>query len=136
MELKLVRQPKENCTLGQLFLNGVEFAKVLEDIDRKLEVAGSEAKIKHVTCIPRGKYEIVINFSNRFQKYMPLLLNVPYFEGVRIHAGNQTVDSSGCLLVGSDFNGDSVINSRVTFAKLMTELKKAEKKEKITIEII
>ena len=135
MELTLKRTPQINCTLGQLFYNGQEFCKTIEDVDRKIEEAGCPAKIPSITAIPRGRYEVIINFSNRFQKYMPLLLNVPCFEGIRIHSGNKAVDSEGCILVGSDFSGDSVINSRVTFTKFMTLLKSVEKKEKIWITI-
>jgi hypothetical protein len=133
MELTLIRTPKTNCTLGQLFYNGQEFCKTIEDIDRKLEVVGCHAKIPYLTAIPRGRYEVIISFSDRFKKYMPLLLNVPCFDGIRIHSGNRTEDTEGCLIVGSDFSGDSVINSRVTFTKLMTMLKSYEKKEKIWI---
>jgi len=136
MELKLIRHPRLNDTQGQIFINGVEYCKTLEDIDRKLETAGCPAKIPKLTCIPRGKYEVIINFSDRFKKYMPLLLNVKCFEGVRIHNGSYTENTDGCILVGSEFIGDVLTGSKITFTKLMTELKKVEKKEKITIEIL
>ena len=67
---------------------------------------------------------------------MPLLLNVKCFEGVRIHNGSYTENTDGCILVGSEFIGDVLTGSKITFTKLMTELKKVEKKEKITIEIL
>ncbi len=136
MELELKRQPRINDTRGQLFINGEFFCWTLEDIDRKLEVAGCPAKIPKITCIPKGKYEVIINYSERFKKYMPLLLNVKCFEGVRIHNGSYTENTDGCLLVGKQFVGDVLSGSKTTFAKLMAELKKVEKKEKITIEIV
>ena len=90
----------------------------------------------HKTAIPSGKYEVVISWSDRFKMYMPLLLNVPYFEGIRIHSGNTAADTSGCILVGVFYNDETIIDSRNTFKSLMTELKKVEKKEKIFINII
>jgi len=94
-----------------------------------------DVKIKAITAIPYGKYEVIINFSNRFQKYMPLLLNVPNYEGVRIHAGNTKHDTEGCILVGSSKSLNFIGGSRVTFASLFTRMKKLEKKEKIFINI-
>lgn len=93
MELELKRQPRINDTRGQLFINGEFFCWTLEDIDRKLEVAGCPAKIPKITCIPKGKYEVIINYSERFKKYMPLLLSVPCFEGVRLHNGSYKMSS-------------------------------------------
>jgi hypothetical protein len=94
-----------------------------------------DVKIKAITAIPYGKYEVIINFSNRFQKYMPLLLNVPNYEGVRIHPGNTKNDTEGCILVGNSKSLNFIGGSRVTFASLFTRMKKIEKKEKIFINI-
>jgi hypothetical protein len=68
---------------------------------------------------------------------MPLLLNVPNYEGVRIHPGNTSEDTEGCILVGTKSlctNGEYTIqNSRVAWEALMVKLTAASKKEKITI---
>lgn len=70
-----------NSTIGDLYIDGQYFSHTLEDTIREVKVAG-------VTAIPYGRYEVIINFSNRFQRPMPLLLNVPGFLGVRIHGGS------------------------------------------------
>ena len=112
-------------TIGTLYVNGCEECIVLEDVDRMLEIADN-MKINGESCIPRGNYEVIINFSNRFKKEMPLLLNVPRFEGVRIHAGNYTGDTEGCLLLGSSYirkdDKPMILNSRATYDKFFAKL--------------
>lgn len=129
MELKVIRETlTEDSTIGKMYINGKYHCFTLEDKVR-------DEKIKNVTAIPKGRYEVIINFSNRFQQQMPLLLNVPNFEGVRIHWGNYSKDTEGCILVGSTKAVNMVGNSRTQYSKLMTELKKATKGEKIFITI-
>lgn len=129
MQLKLHRKIfTDDSTIGELFIDDVFFCYTLEDKVRPV-------KIKNITAIPNGTYDVIINFSNRFQKYMPLLLNVPNYEGIRIHSGNKSADTEGCILVGGTKTTDFIGNSRVTFSKLMTKLKAVEKKEKIKITI-
>jgi hypothetical protein len=117
MELKLERDElREDCTLGKLFVDNVFFCYVVEDKVRP-------EKIKAVTAIPYGRYKVIVNMSNRFKKLMPLLIDVPFFEGVRIHAGNTAKDTEGCLIVGMARTENGVGLSRVAFTKLMEKLK-------------
>jgi hypothetical protein len=130
MELKLIRETySKDSTIGKLYINGVSHCFTLEDMVRP-------KKIKSITAIPSGKYEVVITYSNRFKVQMPLLLNVPNFEGVRIHSGNYSKDTDGCILVGSTKAVDFIGNSKAQYAKLLSILKKAISKEKIYIEIV
>jgi hypothetical protein len=134
MELQLKRKEfTDNSTIGELAVNGVSECFILEDKDRKLETGAK--KIHGLTAIPRGRYEIVITFSNRFQQYLPLLLSVPQYEGVRIHSGNTSANTEGCLLPGTTKSKDFVGGSRDAFQRLFSKLKKVEKKEKIFITI-
>ena len=117
-------------TIGKLYINKEYFCDTLEDAIR-------ENKIYAETAIPFGKYEVTISYSPRFKKNLPLLLNVPNFEGVRIHSGNTKDDTEGCILVGFNKAKGKVLDSRVTFTRLMNKLKPIfEMKEKIEIEII
>ncbi|MFY7733599.1 MAG: DUF5675 family protein [Bacteroidia bacterium] len=136
MNLVLTRKEiKPRSTIGELFIDGKFECFVLEDTDRKLEVVGAKGKIYGITAIPRGKYTVVITWSNRFKQLMPLLLNVPFFEGIRIHKGNVPEHSHGCLLVGNSKGVESVGGSSIAYDRLFRKLSIASKKEKITIEI-
>lgn len=119
----------DDSTIGELSIDGVFVCYTLEDKVR-------DKKIQNVTAIPYGKYEVIINFSNRFKQYMPLLLNVPNYAGVRIHSGNKSTHTEGCILVGSSKSLNFIGNSRATYRSLFAKMKKVEKKEKIFINII
>jgi hypothetical protein len=141
MNLKLVRTTKTpDSTIGELYINDTFECFILEDTDRGLNqsMATEEIKEKKVyakTAIPSGKYEIAITFSNRFQKYLPLVINVKGYEGIRIHPGNTSSDTEGCLLPGTSRTINKVLESKKAFNSLFNKLKAVEKKEKITIEI-
>ena len=141
MELVLVRSTKtEQSTISELYVNGAYECFILEDVDRGLTHAMplSEIQAKKVhgkTAIPIGRYEIAITFSNRFKKYLPLLLSVPGYDGIRIHPGNTAVDTEGCLLPGDTRNPDMVLNSKKAFTALFDKLQTASGKEKIFIDI-
>ena len=129
MNLTLIRKfPAPDCIIGELYIDGKFECFTLEDIQRPLKIAG-------VTAIPRGHYEIVITFSARFGKPLPLLLNVPGFDGVRIHTGNTSTNTEGCVLVGKSRTNNSITQSRDAFNVLFPKLQAAASKEKIIIEI-
>lgn len=142
MELKVIRKINtEESSIGELHVNGNFFCYTLEDKDRGLiktqpltDIA--QKKLFGKTAIPLGKYDLALTFSNRFQKYMPQVLNVPCFEGVRIHSGNKAEDTEGCLLVGMNKAENMITDSRTAFTALMKMFSKVEKKEKITIEYV
>jgi len=127
MKLTLKRIFKgEKYTIGKLYIDGEYFADTLEDPVR-------EEKIYGETAIPIGTYKVTITLSPRFRRWLPLLHDVPNFEGVRIHRGNTPEDTHGCILVGQNKIKGQVVNSAYTEIELMKRLK-GEKD--ITIEII
>jgi hypothetical protein len=139
MILTLKRKILTNkSTIGDLYLDGAWNCVTLED--RVREVAGrpvAEWKIPSVTAIPYGTYEIITNFSDRFGREMPLLVDVPGYTGVRMHPGNTDIDTDGCILVGSTAGPDVIYNSRETFSLLFLILKReiAKSKVKLVIEL-
>lgn len=140
MELNVKRiARKDGYTIGRLFINNEYFCDTLEDTDRGLSSTMQvneilAKKVKAQTAIPTGKYDVILTFSPRFKRVLPLLLSVKGYEGVRVHAGNTNKDTEGCLLVGENKAKGQVINSRATLEKLMSILLDSEKrKEKVTI---
>ena len=95
MKLKIWRkEPYDDRTIGHFFIDDGLFSYVLEDRDRKVEEGG--IKVPKETAIPRGRYRVVINWSNRFQRRMPEILDVPQFTGIRIHDGEGPLNTEGC----------------------------------------
>lgn len=117
-------------------LNGKFQCNFLEDKDRQLEIY-PEAKIYGGTCIPRGTYDLVLDFSPRYNTAMPHILDVPDFEGIRIHPGNWHTDTEGCPLPGTRRSKNMVHRSVAAFEDLFSRLLDAEDRdEKVTIEFI
>lgn len=139
MEILVNRRKKtKNSTISDVLINGEFYCFGLEDVDRGLAQSMpleeiKEKKVFAQTAIPAGKYEVIINFSNRFKQYMPLLIAVPGFEGVRIHPGNEAANTEGCLLLGQTEAADFIGNSRAAYRSFLPKLREVEKTEKIFI---
>jgi hypothetical protein len=95
METKIKRKEfYDDRTISHFFWDTTLFCYILEDKDRDLENGG--VKVPGETAIPRGRYRIVITWSNRFKRRMPELLNVPQFTGIRFHDGRGPENTEGC----------------------------------------
>lgn len=135
MELRLTRIARRpTYTIGRLYIDGIYFCDTLEDKDRDYNHDGDldefgEQKVYAQTAIPSGTYKIILNWSNRFQRIMPLLLDVTGFEGIRIHNGTTAANTAGCILVGENSIIGQLTESRETFYRLFNILNK-------TIELI
>jgi len=130
MELILTRIAKRKTyTIGRLYIReqvmdeylpGYEdryFCDTLEPTWRDYEHGAY--KVKGRSAIPEGRYAVVISYSPKFKQWLPILLGVPKFEGIRIHAGNTAKDTEGCILVGQNREVGKVLDSR----KWLNELK-------------
>lgn len=142
MELRVERLwPKENYTVGRLYVNNEFFSNTLEDkiIDKDKSGAfdNGEKKVYGESAIPYGKYKVIYNWSPKFDRNLPRLLDVPHFEGILIHSGNTARDSAGCILVGKNTSKGMLSESRYTSDKLNEIIDAAQKRgEEITIEIV
>lgn len=144
MNVVIQRTPKGGYTPGTMFINGLFFAHTLEDQDRGLrnDMPFDEIKKRKVyglTCIPYGKYKIKITYSPKFRKLMPQIMDVPGFDGIRVHGVRNIDDTYGCPGIGErDADGDdSTLHNGPAYTKRFTAMcmEADKRKEQIEIEI-
>jgi len=132
MEIQLKRRWfNARATIGELFLEGdvLRQCYTLEDAVRDIKIQGE-------TAIPEGKYEVILNYSDRFKRIMPRLLNVPNYRGILIHSGNNPDQTEGCILVGRIIvNNEFIGESRMAFNELFNKLEEAQRHGKLWIDI-
>ena len=137
MELILERIAKRKTyTIGRLYIRrrvddeylaGTAddyFCDTLEPTWR--DYANGAYKVKGRSAIPEGRYAVVISWSPRFKQWLPILLGVPKFEGIRIHAGNTAKDTQGCILVGRNQLVGQVLESRKWLYELKQKIVEAK----------
>ena len=143
MELILERIAKRKTyTIGRLYIRrqvmdeylpGIEdqyFCDTLEPTWR--DYANGAYKVKGRSAIPEGRYAVVISFSPKFKQWLPILLGGPEFnrkwQGIRIHAGNTSEDTEGCILVGKNKLVGQVVDSRIWLHRLKQKIVEAKDK--------
>ena len=133
MELLLERTEKtKTYTAGRLyFVNELGKAYFCDTLEPSLHPTNH----LRPKAIPAGRYDVAVTWSPKFKRWLPLLLKVPNRSGIRIHAGNNPEDSSGCILLGRALLPGHVYNSRSTLEKLMQRLKERPEGEAIHITI-
>ena len=137
MELILKRIAKRKTyTIGRLYIRrqvmdeylpGIEdqyFCDTLEPTCRDYEHGAY--KVKGRSAIPEGRYAVVISFSPKFKQWLPILLGVPKFDGIRIHAGNTAADTEGCILIGKNREVGKVLDSRKWLYELKQKIVEAK----------
>ena len=141
MELILERIAKRKTyTIGKLFIRrqvmdeylpGTAddyFCDTLEPTWRDYEHGAY--KVKGRSAIPEGRYAVVISYSPKFKAWLPILLGGPEFnrkwQGIRIHAGNCSEDTEGCILVGKNREVGKVLDSRIWLHRLKQKIVEAK----------
>lgn len=132
--LRVQREPSESgATLGALYINDVFICWTLEDVIRE-PLYGPLDEISRIawvktwkrygqTAIPAGRYDVVMEFSPKFNMRLPELKGVPGFSESKVHAGNRHQDTEGCILVGTGRTLNTVTNSRAALADVLLRLK-------------
>lgn len=124
-----------NSSTKQLVNSSTEeyFCDTLEPTWR--DYAHGAYKMKGCSAIPEGRYPLVVTWSPKFEQWLPLLLNVPKFSGIRIHAGNTSCDTEGCILVGENREVGKLLDSRRTLARLMKLLRERPEGEAVHLTV-
>jgi hypothetical protein len=143
MELQLKREIfTDISTIGSLTIDGKFECYILEDKDRGINNTLTLEQIMRVkvygkTAIPYGRYEIDWTMSARFKVFMPILLNVKGWSGIRIHSGNTEIHSLGCLLCGTRKLSNRITESTIATNKLYAKIEAAKKQgQRIYITIV
>lgn len=140
MKMELHRKyRKSGYTIGILYINGRFICNTLEDTDRGLtdKMSANEiaaVKVKGKTAIPTGTYPVMMSYSPRFKKQMPLICGVKGFEGIRIHSGNSAEDTEGCILCGKNTEVGRITNSKQWTEKVYDYIR-GGLKQGVTIDI-
>ena len=118
-----------NCTtkstIGKMYIDGHYFSETLEDALRHPKL-----KIPKETCVPCCTLNAGISYSESFQRDMVILYNQPNgyesvveghsWKGLRVHGGNNTEHTAGCILVAENrINNDTIQGSRERPFKLL-----------------
>jgi hypothetical protein len=131
--------PGMTCTIGDLLVDGEHFSHTLEDLPRPVKVEGE-------TRIPAGLYAVLLTVSPAVAAgklwsplpttELPLIINVPGFDGIRIHAGNTDKNTRGCVLVGDWHGGEFIKNSRARLEQLCDLMSAAKMmRQSVVIEV-
>ena len=135
LELKRIAL-KPNYTIGKLFINGTYYCDTIEDkvidLNKNGKFDDGLTKVMHQTAIPYGTFKVVVNYSPKFKRELPRLLDVPYFEGILIHNGSDQNSSSGCIIVGENTVVGKVTNSTFYMNNLTARIKDAQNKGETT----
>lgn len=145
MELTVIRKHfTDHYTIGRLMLDQVRVTDTLEDVVRDLTDINhdgdfdeeGEGKIYGKTAIPYGRYKVIVNDSRKLKRRLPILLNVPGYEGIRIHGGRNETWTEGCILVGDNEIKGQLVNYaywETYVTNLIDEATKRGEKTYITI---
>lgn len=140
MELILKRIAKRKTyTIGRMYIRGQVMDEYLPGTEDKYfcdtleptwrDYEHGAYKVKGKSAIPEGRYAVVISYSPRFKQWLPILLGVPKFEGIRIHAGNTAKDTEGCILVGQNREVGKVLDSRKWLYELKQRIVEAKDRD-------
>lgn len=70
---------------------------------------------RNVSCIPAGTYRLEYKWSEKHQRMLWHICDVPDRDDTEIHIGNSVKNTLGCVLCGSTRDGDDVDDSTAAF---------------------
>jgi len=116
-EINIVRRKYyPQTTIGDLYIDDKWLCYTLED-----SVRPSDIKVKHFTAIPVGTYFVTTRYSPSFEREVIQIYNDETqtkvtndkveFSWIYIHGGNKHQDTSGCIIVGYENNGNTIYST-------------------------
>ena len=114
--------PELQCIDGELVTATERYlCDTLEPRRRNLK---KEKMVVGATAIPEGRYRVLITKSYHYRRWLPLVLDVPRFSGVRIFPGNYPADTTvtAGVIVGWNRKRGMLANSRAALQQLMLEM--------------
>jgi len=128
-------------TIGRMYVNGEYYCDSLEDKDRGLSKSltlerNKAMKVYGKTAIPIGVYQVGLHKWTKYNIVVPILQNVPAFEGILIHNGKNENNTEGCILVGENTIKGQLTNGYRYMTDLTNMIRKAIRSgESVKIEI-
>ena len=141
MKMQVFRgQSCGSATVGTLYIDDIMACHTLEDVVREIKCAPvSQWKVPGKTAIPSGTYKVTLEDSPKFGPKTLTINDVPGFEKIRMHAGNTSEDTEGCILLGLRATESTLVGgtSRPAVELVKTEVEQAiGDGEEVTIEIL
>ena len=120
MHLQILRQEhSDKQTLGYLYI--VDNEEILFSCNT-LELPWKDNQ-SNISCVPIGEYKCVLEYSNRFERDLWELKDVPNRSECKFHSANYFKQLNGCIALGDsikDIDGDGykdITNSVETMRK-------------------
>lgn len=76
------------------------------------------------SIIPDGTYKVILTYSPKFRRMLPLFTGIKGHDGVRIHAGNFVEDTIGCVLIGARTSA----STKILYPRAETACRRSEQK--------
>lgn len=146
-ELNLLLHRKfmnETSTEGNLYIQNEDgtyswFCNTIEDRVRAAPGQWHKSlKVYSETAIPYGKYQVLVTWSSRFKRTLTAILNVPDFEGIRMHNGTSEKSSAGCIILSyiDDDKNHKLVNDKRAMNDLCNIVEDFQERGKIWITIV
>lgn len=110
----------DNYSLGHCYVKHED--GIVEYIGASIE-RGWRDNQSNISCVPKGKYELKLEKSDRFRKKLWELYGVPNRSECKFHSANYWRQLNGCIALGvkhKDIDGDGdpdITSSRDTMKK-------------------
>ena len=120
MQWNLLRDNEtDHSTTGLLFIDGI-VNPICHTLEPSKTFINDEGK---VGLIPPGTYPLKMLWSNRFQRLLPHITDVPNRSDLMIHNGNTWQDTEGCVLVGTTLeNPDFIGHSKDALENILKQI--------------